>query len=98
MASGNNFFQGSVVGTGSDIDVELPGRKARVVKLVNADSADQLYWQDTMPDAYGLKTVAAGTSSYLTSKGITPIDKGFTIGDDADINAAGEVIHYVVWF
>ena len=98
MANGNDFFIGAVIGTGSDIDVELPGRKARVVEIINVDSGDQLRWTDTMPDAYGLKTIAAGTSSYLTTKGITPIAKGFTIGADTDVNVATETIHYVVWF
>jgi hypothetical protein len=46
-----------------------------------------------MPDASGLKTVAAGTRTNITSAGITPLSTGFRVGTDS-VNVAGNVIHF----
>jgi hypothetical protein len=64
------------------------------VKLINVTSGDELFWQDTMADASGLKRVAAGAASFITSDGVTPLSDGFTLGADADMNVADEVVHW----
>jgi hypothetical protein len=99
---------GKVTGTGATINISLPEFTPRKVELRNITSADQLVWVNTMPNAYGMKTVAAGTTSYITSLGVTPITqvvlgdgqsppRGFAIGADTDINVSAEVIHWVAY-
>jgi hypothetical protein len=99
---------GKVTGTGAAINISNVDFTPRKVVLRNVTSADQMTWVDTMPNAYGMKTVAAGTTSYVTSGGITPITqanlgdgqspgRGFTIGTDSDLNVLAEVIHWVAY-
>lgn len=96
MASGAiKKISGSFVGSGSAQDVHVVGFRPKHVKLVNVDGLATLEWFDTMPDDAGLKAVTAGTLSYLTSNGITPLADGFTLGADADMNVSGEVVHFV---
>jgi hypothetical protein len=107
MAStvGSRVIFGTVVGTGSDIDISIPEFTPRKVVLRNVSSADEMVWVVTMPDAAGWKSVAAGTTSYVTTGGVTPREqtqlddgttpgRGFSIGTDADMNVASEVLHY----
>jgi hypothetical protein len=51
------------------------------VEVYNVTSADELVWTRDMPDGYGLKRVAAGTQTYITTGGITPLgeDEGLTV-------------------
>jgi hypothetical protein len=51
------------------------------VEVYNVSTGDQLTWTADMPDAYGFKRVAAGTATYITSLGITPLgdDEGLTV-------------------
>lgn len=98
MASGvSRVMTGAVVGTGSAINVKTVGFRPRKVELFNVASGDVMEWSNTMPDAYGLKRVAAGTGSYVTSGGVTPLAAGFTLGTDSDLNAAGETVHWVAY-
>lgn len=93
MASGGTRIKnGSVLGTGSALNVRTVGFRPSKVELINKDSHDKLTWTDKMADAEGHKQIAAGTSSYITSDGITPLSDGFTIGADADMNVADETI------
>lgn len=97
------FATGTVEGTGSAINVELgftPGH----VEIINIDGDAFLRWNDAMPDANGMKTVAAGTTAQITSNGVTPYagsaasaSKGFTIGADTDINVSAETIVWTAW-
>lgn len=93
MASGGTRLRnGSVVGTGADLDVRSVGFRPSKVELINKDDHDKLTWTDTMPDASGHKQVAAGTSSFISTLGVTPLSDGFRIGADTDINVDGETI------
>ncbi len=93
MASGGTRIRnGSVIGTGANLDVRTAGFRPSKVELINKDSHDKLTWTDVMADASGHKQVAAGTSSFITSLGITPLSDGFRIGADTDLNVAGETI------
>jgi hypothetical protein len=51
------------------------------VELYNIDTGDELVWTEDMPDAYGFKRVAAGTATYVTTGGVTPLgdDEGLTV-------------------
>ena len=100
MSQGPSPATGTVEGTGATINISC-GFKPSVVVLKNADGAARLEWDDSMPDASGMKTVAAGTYSYITTLGITPYEGavgsaswGFTIGADTDVNVSAETIHW----
>lgn len=92
MASGVQVMRGAAVGTGANLDITTVGFRPRSVRIVNQDSADELYWHINMADGYGLKRVAAGTGSVITSLGVTPLAAGFRLGADTDINVDGETI------
>jgi hypothetical protein len=108
-AQGEQFPKyGKVTGTGSAINVGIPEFTPSKVVLKNVTSGDELEWDCSMPHDYGFKRVAAGTASYVTSGGVTPVSqsvlgdgsdpgRGFTIGTDTDINVAAEVIHWEAW-
>jgi hypothetical protein len=72
------------------------------VKVINVTSKVTLDWFDTMADAsgYKIKTGVDATAdtvslhTFITEKGITPAENGFTLGLDTDINATeDDVIH-----
>ena len=95
MASGAaKVVRGSTVGDGSAQDIRSVGFRPRSVKLINVTSGDELFWQDTFADGAGLKRLAAGGASFITSDGVTPLSDGFTLGADADMNVADEVVHW----
>ncbi len=95
MASGVQYTRrGSVVGTGSSLDVKGVGFRPKKVKLFNVTGLCTGEWQETMADASVVKTVTDGTISFATSNGITPLADGFRIGADTDINVAAEVVHW----
>jgi len=102
MASGmNRLSVGSVVGTGSAINVTKVGFRPRLVRLYNTGGNCQAFWCSEMADASAQKTVDSGSGttdiSTITSNGITPLANGFTIGADTDLNASGETIVYEVF-
>lgn len=95
MASGGTRIKnGAIAGTGAALNVRSVGFRPSKVELINKASSDKLTWTDKMADAEGHKQVAAGTSSYLSANGITPLSDGFTIGADADLNVSGEQIFW----
>jgi len=75
------------------------GFQPKHVTVYNETSRDSIEWNDTMADAEGFKRVAAGTGTFITSLGITPLDngttKGFRIGLDTDINVTNEQVSWV---
>lgn len=77
------------------------GFKPKYVKVWNETSSDCIEWNDTMADAEGIKKVAAGTSSIITTLGITPLadgtTRGFRIGLDTDINVINEQTSYIAF-
>lgn len=88
---------GTVTGTGSAITIRTGFRPAAVF-LFNATDVGTLWWSRTLTDDYGHKSDGAdGAETALTSKGITPQDNGFIIGDDADLNGASDAIHWIAW-
>ncbi len=94
-SGGTRVKTGIVIGTGADLDVRTVGFRPDVVELINLDSDDKLKWAAGMADANGHKTVAAGTSTLITTLGITPLSNGFRIGADTDINVADESVCWI---
>lgn len=104
---GTRMVIGTVEGTAAEIKVPLEFAP-RKVELLNVDGLVTALWTDTMPAGAAVKRVTAGTMTYVVTGGVTRVPqqelddgqdpgRGFTIGTDADINAAGETIHYVAY-
>lgn len=94
MASGSSRRFGSVLGTAALLPVRTVGFRPREVRLVNLASGDELYWVEGMADDSGVKRVAAGTATIITSGGIIPLADGFSLGTDSDMNVSGELVRY----
>ena len=77
-----------------DIHVEC-GFKPMSVKVFNVTHPASLEWSAFMAADSGVKTVTAGTVSFIASDGITSLFNGFVIGDDAVVQQAGDVLHWV---
>jgi hypothetical protein len=87
---------GSYVDTGTAAAFDITcGFEPRYVCVKNQTSGDQIEWFDGMTDAHGIKRVAAGTASAITSLGITPLTDGFTVGLDTDINVTSEQLRWI---
>lgn len=97
---GDNYSTGEVVGTGSAFDVRA-GFKPRSVKIHNRTRNAKGDWTAVMPDASAQLIVdsGAGTTdiSFITSNGITPVFNGFTLGSNANLNTASDVIYWEAW-
>lgn len=94
---------GTVEGTGAAINIAL-GFKPAHIEVHNIDGDAILIWNDAMPAASGMKTVAAGTTAHITSAGISlyagvaaTTGEGFTIGADTDVNVEAETICWTAW-
>ena len=98
MSSGvSRKITGAVTGTGSLINVKTVGFRPRMVELINTGGLVSGVWTDSMADASVAKRVTAGTLSFPTSGGVTPLADGFSLGTDSDLNAAGELVHYIAY-
>lgn len=71
------------------------GFKPRYVKVMNVTSSDQEEWFEGMTAAHAMKKVAAGTTSEVSSLGITVLNNGFTVGLDTDINVINEQLSWI---
>ena len=91
--SGQNWVKRGVLpGTGVAIAITC-GFKPSRVSLFNSDGLVSAEKTDTMDAAKAMKRITAGDATYVDA--VTLNDNGFVIGADADLNAAGEEIHYV---
>lgn len=96
MGSGSEVKTGSFVSTGVALNVDTVGFSPRVVELKKTSGTiGSMSWDDSMDDASATKQVG-GTSSVITTNGITPRPKGFTLGADA-MNTNGDTWHYRCW-
>lgn len=93
-SSGNRRYWGAYIGTGSELDIETPGFEPVKVELYAADDESFLHYVEGMPAASGMKH-KAGTTTFLSSDGVTLLAQGFKIGADADLNAAGETVYFL---
>jgi len=91
-----NVAVGSYITTGTAAAIAITvGFQPRYVRVVNETSGDQEEWFEGMADAEAFKRVAAGTGTMITSLGITPSARGFTIGLDTDINVTSEQLSWM---
>jgi len=96
-ASVANIAVGSYIDTGTAAAFKITtGFQPRYVKVVNvAATGSQVEWFEGMDDAYGMKRVAAGDMTLITSLGITVAADGFTIGLDIDLNVTSEQLYWI---
>jgi|ERR1035437_916334 hypothetical protein len=71
------------------------GFTPRYVRVVNVTSLDAEEWFEGMAAASAVKAVAAGTTTLITSNGITVSGNIFTIGLDTDVNVINEQISWL---
>jgi len=94
MASGVQRFVGAYNGTGSALSIAKIGWKPSYVRIFNTDDASFMEHFEGMPDASCAKQKNA-SSSFVTVNAITLTDDGFDVGTDADLNTAGETLHFL---
>ncbi len=94
MGSGySRTLVGSVNSTNAAQKV-VTGFRPIAVRLWLEDGASG-FWEKGMADASAFKRITAGTGSFVTADGITPLEDGFTLGADANLNpASATVVHY----
>lgn len=95
MSGGRNYVTGVVRGTGASLDVKTVGFRPSKVRVYNLGTNIELAWTMAMADAAGLKVIANGTRTNVTSAGITPLANGFNIGTDST-NTAADLL-YEAW-
>jgi hypothetical protein len=89
---------GSYIESGTAVAIGITcGFRPRYIRVVNQTSKDMMEWFEGMTSAHGIKTVAAGTRTAVTSNGITPETDGFTIGLDTDVNVTAEQLRWVAF-
>ena len=72
------------------------GFQPRYVKVMNlAATASMMEWSEGMAAASGVKTVAAGTRSIVTTNGITVAADGFTVGLDTGVNISNQQLSWM---
>jgi hypothetical protein len=97
MASGNRkTLFGTFEGDGSaDVEIKTLPFRPSAVELLNLDGLASATWVEGMADATCVKEVTAGTKSAVASpNGITPLSTGFKLGQDGDLNVAGEKVFW----
>lgn len=90
------MYVGAYRGTGSELEIEKVGFRPAVVELVNVDDASIMKHMEGMDDA-SFVLQKAGSTSVVTTEGVTLTDKGFTVGTNADLNTSGELVRFVAW-
>ena len=100
MASGGRrVVTGSFKGTGADKEIKTVDFKPTVVRLTKtAGTAANAVWTESMAEGSMQKTVDDAGGARVTNvtggTGVTPLASGFKLGADADLNVAGEVVHW----
>lgn len=81
-------------GTAAAFDITC-GFKPRYVKIVNEDGDCYGEWFEGMADSEIMKMLTGGTYAKMTSHGIIPLDNGFTVGLDTDLNVTDQVLSWI---
>ena len=98
MGSGTSrVMTGAIFGTAADLDVRTVGFRPSKVELFSEDGLAKAVWTESMADASMMKQVTAGTISFPTTLGVTPLSDGFRLGADTDMNVADEKVHWVAY-
>ncbi len=88
---------GAAYGTGAAKSIRTVGFRPQKVEVFNQSGLCHAVWTESMADASAMKTVTAGTITFITSNGVTPLSDGFTLGADTDLNVADELFHWVAY-
>lgn len=95
-ASHSNIAVGSYITSSTAAAFTITtGFKPRFVEVCNETSGDSYKWYEGMADAEAIKRVAAGTTSIITTLGITVSASGFTVGLDTDVNVINEQLSWM---
>lgn len=95
-ATANNVAVGRFLDTGTVANTFITtGFKPRYVKVMNTTSLDSEEWFEGMAADSAVKQVTAGTSSLITSNGITVANNGFYIGLDTDVLVTSEQLSWL---
>jgi hypothetical protein len=102
MSSGvSRVAVGAYVGTGAALEIkgEKVDFKPRKVEIHRVETAiDKFEWVEGMDDGTMLQTVGAtGVRTLVATQAITPLTSGFSLGTNAQVNAAGGTYRYVAW-
>jgi len=74
------------------------GFRPAAVFVFNVSDTGTLWWSRTLTDAHGHRSVGStGEETAISEKGITPLDNGFIIGVDTEINGQTDVLHWIAW-
>jgi hypothetical protein len=95
-----NIATGEVAGTGSAFNI-ICGFKPKHLCILNRTRNVRATWNDVMPDASAQLVVDSGVGttdlSFITTNGITPLFNGFTLGSNASMNTASDVIYWTAF-
>jgi len=92
----NNVAVGSYITSSTAAAFKITtGFKPRFVEVCNETSGDSYKWYEGMADAEAIKRLAAGTTSIITTLGITVAADGFTVGLDLDVNVINEQLSWM---
>lgn len=93
-------FTKKITGTGAAINVSC-GFKPKFVVLLNLTQLSVSFHSDTMTAAHAVTIDDSGSNATdvlaKTSGGVTLRPQGFTIGADAMLNTASDVIHAIAF-
>lgn len=91
-----NVAVGAYLDTGTVAAFDITcGFTPRYVRIVNETSGDVEEWYEGMADSEAYKRVADGTGALITSNGIIPLARGFTVGLDTDIHVTSEQLSWM---
>jgi len=95
-ASVMQMVVGNYITTGTAAAITITvGFQAKYVKVVNETDRIEMEWYEGMADAEGIKTIANGTRSIITTHGITVAAKTFIIGLDTALNVTSKQLSWM---
>lgn len=86
---------GTVEGTGSAIAITSVGFKPVAVIVWNQDDPVLGFWLYTMTDDHLALLMDTPALTHETSGGITPGERGFSIGTNSDLNVSAQTLHWL---
>jgi len=90
---------GAFTGTGAALNVDTVGFKPGKVELLNRTGLVSAHWTTEMGDGAAFKNINHDTAqnAFVTTGGITARASGFSVGTDADLNTAAELVYWVAY-
>lgn len=91
---------GTATGNGGTLNISV-GFEPDYIKVINDTAGAYLEWFAGMTAGHGYKRVAAGTGTKVTTGGLsvyagsTSAGRGFTLGNDTDVNVNAVALRYI---